>query len=375
MKFNPRRLARVAKCSFPFALAVSAALFTTLFAAEAWADTPANKQDAAGAVTVDFSVLGDGVPGSLGAPLPGSGGRRLLMPGVKSPRSQLHVSPVGASRRARPPRTASSPKVAAVSPPAKAAPAPPAMPVPKVEAAPPPPPPTQTTADKPPASLAIVPERKGEATAAIETPAPEPEKSQPEKTQPDKTMASEPPAPPPALTPPESPPESPKEPPKEPETAAASPPEKAPEPAPSPPAAPPAPTSEPAADTGKPAEPAPAEKAALTPPAMALEPGRAMRVEFAAAQSKVPADVKPRLEELAAGLKDRPGLRVQILAYAGGDDLSAGKARRLSLSRALSVRSFLIEKEIRSTRIDVRALGNKTTEKPLNRVDINITER
>ncbi|MBT6085598.1 MAG: hypothetical protein HOH22_07570 [Rhodospirillaceae bacterium] len=47
----------------------------------------------------------------------------------------------------------------------------------------------------------------------------------------------------------------------------------------------------------------------------------------------------------------------------------------MSLSRALSVRSFLIDNGIRSTQIDVRALGNKTTEKPINRVDVNLARR
>jgi outer membrane protein OmpA-like peptidoglycan-associated protein len=47
----------------------------------------------------------------------------------------------------------------------------------------------------------------------------------------------------------------------------------------------------------------------------------------------------------------------------------------MSLSRALAIRSFLIENGVRSTRIDVRALGNKTTEEPFNRVDLKVTER
>ena len=69
---------------------------------------------------------------------------------------------------------------------------------------------------------------------------------------------------------------------------------------------------------------------------------------------------------------------VAVLVAAGprrGESLSSGKARRLSLSRALSVRSFLIENGVRSTRIDVRALGNKTAEEPSNRVDVTVAER
>ncbi len=58
------------------------------------------------------------------------------------------------------------------------------------------------------------------------------------------------------------------------------------------------------------------------------------------------------------------------MAYAAGEDLSSSKARRISLSRALSVRSYLIEKGVRSTRIDVRALGDKAEGDQKNRVDV-----
>ncbi len=122
------------------------------------------------------------------------------------------------------------------------------------------------------------------------------------------------------------------------------------------------------------APPAVTEQSAV-PAAAEIKPGRAIRVEFGATESKLPAAAKDALTSLATAIKDDANLRLQLMAYAGGDGLSASKARRLSLSRALSVRSFLIEKGIRSTRVDVRALGNKTTDKPINRVDVNVTER
>jgi len=68
-------------------------------------------------------------------------------------------------------------------------------------------------------------------------------------------------------------------------------------------------------------------------------------------------------------------LRMQLLAYAGDPDLSSSRARRLSLSRALAVRSYLIGKGVRSTRIDVRALGNRVPEGSPNRVDLRVVER
>ncbi|HER27587.1 MAG TPA: hypothetical protein ENI69_10805, partial [Rhodospirillales bacterium] len=103
--------------------------------------------------------------------------------------------------------------------------------------------------------------------------------------------------------------------------------------------------------------------------------GLVLKVVFTNDATRLAADAKTKLKALADKIKSRNNLRLQLMAYAGGDKLSSSLARRLSLSRALSVRSFLIENGIRSTRIDVRALGNKTDEKPLNRVDLNITER
>ncbi len=100
-----------------------------------------------------------------------------------------------------------------------------------------------------------------------------------------------------------------------------------------------------------------------------------MRLEFAPDATKLPSPSRDRLASLAKRLADQKDLRLQLLAYAGGEGLSASKARRLSLSRALAVRSFLIESGLRSTRIDVRALGNKTTEEPMNRVDVDVVER
>jgi len=124
-------------------------------------------------------------------------------------------------------------------------------------------------------------------------------------------------------------------------------------------------------------KPAPAKKQQASLPSAkdTLKKGRALQVVFGTKVSKLPDNAKPDLLGLAKKLKGKDNLRLQLLAYAGGKDLSPSKARRMSLSRALSVRSFLIESGVRSTRIDVRALGSKTTEDPVNRVDVNIAER
>ena len=118
-----------------------------------------------------------------------------------------------------------------------------------------------------------------------------------------------------------------------------------------------------------------ATETASVPTAIDIKPGQALRINFADIDTKLIDANKPSLLALATAMQGKTEFRLQLLAYAGGKDLSTSKARRMSLSRALSVRSFLIDNGIRSTQIDVRALGNKTTEKPINRVDVNLARR
>jgi len=104
-------------------------------------------------------------------------------------------------------------------------------------------------------------------------------------------------------------------------------------------------------------------------------PGQQYRIGFAPNASAIGSSEGLELEDIAKSMKGDGALRLQLLAYAGGAAQTTSKARRLSLSRALAVRSYLIEKGIRSTRIDVRALGNKSEGGPPDRVDIIITTR
>ena len=82
-----------------------------------------------------------------------------------------------------------------------------------------------------------------------------------------------------------------------------------------------------------------------------------------------------QLADIVARLAADSGLRAQVKAYARGSTSTDSAARRLSLSRALAVRSYLIEKGVWSTRIDVRALGNKSADGPPERVDVAVAER
>ncbi len=116
------------------------------------------------------------------------------------------------------------------------------------------------------------------------------------------------------------------------------------------------------------AEPAVEAQTAALPPTSAL--AEQVRILFQAGSAELSDDAKGRLTSLAEILKANASVRVHLLAHAKGTAESASRARRLSLSRALSVRAFLIEQGVRSTRMDVRALGDKAGDGPMDRVDI-----
>ena len=102
--------------------------------------------------------------------------------------------------------------------------------------------------------------------------------------------------------------------------------------------------------------------------------GSLLRIDFAGASTRLTPDAERRLASLAATMMENDG-RLQLKAHAGGTSETRRSARRLSLSRALEVRSFLIEQGIRSTRIDVRALGRPEDDGPSERVDVVLLTR
>ena len=284
-------------------------------------------------VTVDLSVLEDGGVG-LGSSLAVPGvGRRLLMPGMQRPISKLHMPPP----KRRTGRAASMPKEKKVV--RRSAPAT------TEQMSRPAPPPTAKARPAPPQVAAAM---KSPPAAKAESPPP-PVKA-PAKPKMAKAAAAKPP-PPPAAAKPKAP---------DGKTAAAPPP-------------PPPPATRIAKAQKK--KPEAKQEASLPPAAGPLAPGQAMKVVFDGGATKLLASARDGLKALAAKIKGRDRLRIQLMAYAGGDGLSASRARRISLSRALAVRSQLIESGVRSTRIDVRALGNKTSAAPVNRVDVMVVER
>ncbi|MDP6884867.1 MAG: OmpA family protein [Rhodospirillales bacterium] len=273
-------------------------------------------------VTVDLSVIEDGGYGpgqgiaSPSLPVPGTSHRRLLMPGSGMPTSRLHLAVPGMA-----PSTAKPAARPAAVAPAKARPKPAPVARAQPAAAPPPLPKVKkpVAAPKPPKAA---PKPKVTVSAPPPPPAAKPKPAPAVKKAP-------PPAPPPTVTAKKTPPAAPK----------------------------------------------PREQASRPPAQGDIAPGRALRLAFAESAPKISPAVQNQLKTLARQMREKSDLRLQLMAYAGGKALSSSKARRLSLSRALSVRAYLIENGIRSTRIDVRALGNKTTDEPVNRVDVMVVAR
>ncbi len=95
----------------------------------------------------------------------------------------------------------------------------------------------------------------------------------------------------------------------------------------------------------------------------------ALEIRFRSGSSVLTRDDERRLKVMVQSLAPTE-TRLQLKAYAEATGNDTSKARRLSLSRALAVRSFLIENGLRSTRIDVRALGIARDGGAPDRVDI-----
>lgn len=211
-------------------------------------------------------------------------------------------------------------------------------------------------------SLTLTPPRGGNARTAspASAPAPAPQKPVAQTPAPESTPVAAAPAPAPAPEP-------------APEPAATTPPP-APEvpdaPKVAPPPPPPAPSATAATET---APPTPPTQTAARP--ATTGPADETRILFEAGSSNLDDAAKAELDTLARQLKNDADIRVQLQAYAAGTDESAPDARRLSLSRALKVRSHLIDQGVRSTRMDVRALGVKAEGGPADRVDAVIVRR
>lgn len=138
-----------------------------------------------------------------------------------------------------------------------------------------------------------------------------------------------------------------------------------------PPAAVPAQPQQPAAQ-GTPAAPAPVtpapaaprtDTAALppppeaAPPAASLPPSSVLSLVFPADATNLPDAADAVVDRIVERLRASDTARLQLRSYASGTPDTAREARQRALARALSLRERLTAFGIRSTRVDVRALG------------------
>jgi len=189
----------------------------------------------------------------------------------------------------------------------------------------------------------------------VESPAPEP--TAPEPTAPAGQQPERPTAPPPepeiAAAPPPPPPQPEAEPAPAPET------EPQPQPAPQPEA-----------------QPEPDTQVARLPADAALpRPGNPIRLTFESGSTQLSPTAEKSLGDLAAALRENPGINIQLNGFASAPDGSTSQARRTALLRTLAVRTFLIDAGVERLRMNVRALGNQTDIEPQDRVDIAALER
>ncbi|HET6607739.1 MAG TPA: OmpA family protein [Rhodopila sp.] len=95
-----------------------------------------------------------------------------------------------------------------------------------------------------------------------------------------------------------------------------------------------------------------------------------LRLTFTTGQSDLSPDSAASIKQFAAATGGTATFNVQ--AYAPGDKDDPSSARRLSLARAMAVRTALVADGVPSARIFVRALGAQYGSGPPDRVDIDM---
>ena len=97
-----------------------------------------------------------------------------------------------------------------------------------------------------------------------------------------------------------------------------------------------------------------------------------LRLTFAPGESDLNPDSSASIKELTSGAPLGDLTTFNVLAYAPGKPDDPSTARRVSLSRAMAVRSALIADGVPSARIFVRALGEQYGDGPPDRVDLSV---
>ncbi|HEY1412310.1 MAG TPA: OmpA family protein [Rhodopila sp.] len=125
---------------------------------------------------------------------------------------------------------------------------------------------------------------------------------------------------------------------------------------------------QPAAGSPPPPPPPESDKALTT----AAPAAGGLRLTFAPGQSDLNPESIASIKQLAASAPAGDETTFSVEAYAPGTANDPSTARRLSLSRAMAVRSALVVDGVPSAQIFVRALGQQYGNGPPDRVDIGV---
>jgi outer membrane protein OmpA-like peptidoglycan-associated protein len=130
------------------------------------------------------------------------------------------------------------------------------------------------------------------------------------------------------------------------------------------PIAPPPPSSEPA-----PPPPPPISESSSS---AAVPSNAGLRVTFGAGQADLSPASAAAIQQMVKSAPSGDATSFNVVAYAAGTPDDPSTARRLSLSRALAVRSALMADGITSSRIYVRALGAAPGDDAPDRVELAV---
>jgi outer membrane protein OmpA-like peptidoglycan-associated protein len=141
------------------------------------------------------------------------------------------------------------------------------------------------------------------------------------------------------------------------------------------------PSSAPTVATLEPVQPSPAPEPVTPPPpppvsdsatSGATATGSGLRVTFGTGQTDLSPASAEAIKNVVQSAPASDSTSFNVVAYAAGTPEDPSTARRLSLSRALAVRSALMADGVNSSRIYVRALGATGGDEAPDRVDLAV---
>jgi outer membrane protein OmpA-like peptidoglycan-associated protein len=121
-----------------------------------------------------------------------------------------------------------------------------------------------------------------------------------------------------------------------------------------------------------PAKPPPPPPVVATATTAAAKVPAGLQLTFASDASDLSPDSAAAIKQLVQATASGGDTTFNVLAYAAGVSNDPSQPRRLSLARALAVRSALIADGVSSARIYVRALGAQGGSGPPDRADIEV---